>query len=107
MIVREKRTGEEWTCPLELELVPDFPQPGPEWEFFEDAEKRVGWRNTMIGEVRYPAPDSQWCIHIPTFEETELMPTRNLAKRFLDWMLVRPGDDTRYEFIPENGQERE
>jgi hypothetical protein len=108
MIVREKRSREEWSYPLELELVPGFPLPGPEWEFVEDAGKRLSVRNTQTGEVRYPPPNSQWCIHVPELEETERRPTRDLARRHTgNWNLVRPGDDTDSEFIPEGDEERQ
>lgn len=108
MRVREKHTGEEWSYPLELELVPPFSLPGPEWEFLENEGHQLSARNPVTGEVRYPAPNSVWCIHIPELVETEHMPTRNLARRHTgNWNHVHPGDDSDYEFIPETDEERE
>lgn len=105
MIVRGKHSGEAWSYPLELELVPGFPLPGPEWEFVED-DGRLSARNTKTGEVRYPSPDSQWCVHVPELLETDWRPTRDLARRHTgNWNLVRPGDDSQYEFLPENEEE--
>jgi hypothetical protein len=108
MIVREKRSGEEWSFPLELELVPPFPLPGPEWEFGENEGKQSFARNTQTGELRYPAPNSLWCIHLPELLETEAMPTRNLARRHTgNWNHVAPGQDEDYEFIPETDEEQD
>jgi hypothetical protein len=108
MIVREKRSGEEFSYPLELELDADFSPPGPEWELEEDADKPLSMRNTKTGEVRYPPPNAQWRIHVPELLETDEMPTRNLVRRHTgNWNHVRPGDDTDYEFIPENDDERQ
>jgi hypothetical protein len=53
-------------------------------------------------------PDGRWCIHVPELLETDEMPTRNLARRHTgNWNLVPPGDDTEYEFIPEDDKERQ
>jgi hypothetical protein len=107
MIIREKQSGEEWHYPLELELSPDFPLPGDEWEFVEGEDKRLSVRNTQTGEVRHPPPNSLWCIRLPELLETDEMPTRNLARRHTgNWNLVAPGDDEDYEFTPENDDER-
>ena len=108
MIVHEKWTGEKWSYPLEMELVPNFPSPGPEWEFVEDEHKRLSVRNKSTGEVRVPAPNSQWCIILPELEETVYMPTADLKKRHTgNWRYIRPGDDRDYEFTPEDDDERQ
>ena len=108
MIVREKRSREEFSYPLEMELDADFSLPDSDWEFLGDPGNRWSMRNTKTGEVRYPPPKSQWCIHVPELLETDEMPTRNLARRHTgNWNLVRPGDNTDYEFIPENDDERQ
>jgi hypothetical protein len=52
MLVHEKRTGEEISYLLELELVPQFPLPGPEWVFVEDGGGRLSARNPVTGDVR-------------------------------------------------------
>ena len=107
MIVREKASGEEFSMPLELYLdAPDFFPQGPEWEAQEDAGGRLSMRNTKTGEVRYPPPIAQWCINVPELLETEVLPTRDLARRATgNWGLVRPGDDCDYAFVPENDDE--
>jgi hypothetical protein len=107
MIVREKRTGEEYQLELKLELRPPFllPQPPDNWEF---QEQPFGLRNKNTGEVRYPPPESKWCIHLPELEEMDYMPTSNLARRHTgNWNHVRPGEDNDYQFIPENAAERQ
>lgn len=56
---------------------------------------------------RYPAPNAQWCIHLPELEETDVMPTRNLDRRHIgNWNLVAPGHDEQYEFTPESDEEK-
>jgi hypothetical protein len=111
MLVREKETGEEWSCPLDglvMELCPPFSQPpGDGWEYEDLGDAGVRYRNTLTGELRYPAPNAVWCLRIPEVEETDLVPVRDWTKRLKgDWDYVHPGYDPRYELVPENDQER-
>jgi hypothetical protein len=108
MLVHEKRTGEEWSLPLELELSPPFTLPGPEWDFEDEREGVLSARNRITGEVRFADPHSQWFIHLPELEETDFKPTSNLASRHTgNWDLVAPGNDKDFEFTPETDDERE
>jgi hypothetical protein len=132
MIVREKKTQEEYSLPIEMEFVPPFPElgmgqdwewesvigenerllyrntkTGAEWESVDHASKRPLLRNATTGEEWYPPPNSQWWIHLPVFVETDWMPTRDLGRRQTgNWNLVPPGQDDEYEFIPETDDER-
>lgn len=104
MLVRDKNNGEEFSIALELELVPGFSIPGPGWELSEDGRSA---KNPQTGEERKAPPNAQWCLHVPELEETEVMPTKDLSRRHTgNWDHVPPGDDTRYEFVPENDEER-
>lgn len=51
MLVREKRTGEEWSFPLELELVPPIPMPktATACRIEADAGKPMSYRNVIGG----------------------------------------------------------
>jgi hypothetical protein len=109
MIICEKYTGEEFSFPLELELVPPFSPPTPheDWTVEENAGKQLSVRNAKTGEVRYPHPNSVWCVLVPEGIESEYMPTRSFALRHMgNWNHVSPWDDD-YDFFPEDDQERE
>jgi hypothetical protein len=107
MLVREKVTGEEWTFPLEMKLVPPFECPGDEWEYQEDGGKRPSYRHLKTGETKYPRPNSLWCLHVSELQETDYVPVRNLSLRHTgNWNLVKPGDDRDYEFTPQTDNER-
>jgi hypothetical protein len=104
MIVREKRTGEEFSLPLKLELYPPYSVPGPDWDFDEDSEKRVRFRNKKTGEIMYPSLESRWCLHVPELRQTEGTGDP-MDRHDGTWSLVAPGDDDNFEFVPESDDE--